>query len=383
MVVYRGRLSRSCPSYGDHPPPRPETEVRYGVMKLSSLVRTAYQTASYRNMSDSSRKSDLSLKTAAALLFALASLLLTVLNVVNHYWFMTGTTSLLTVGFLFSAVLSGVFKKRTASTVLMAVLVAFIFSTYALTGGNEGFAILWILLVPSIGMTILDLRVGTALGAYFQLFLIVLFYTPLRRVVSAYYTSTFMVRFPILYLTSFAAAVLLSSQRQYYYHRTESLTYLDMLTGLYNRRYYELSKERAVVSGRLADLTIISMDINRLKHTNDTFGHQVGDRLIISACACMSAAFPDAEAICRTGGDEFAVLTFVSPDTVRAQIDELIRTAAQAQDEDIAGITFSIGAASHADYPDADIDELERIADTAMYESKANFYTQTGYERRR
>lgn len=342
--------------------------------KLVNLILSAYRHAGASDMSEETLRSDTAAKVTVSLLLCAASGLLTLLNIVNQYWFMMGTTMVLMVGFGICALLFGRFHKRLAATAIMGVLVGFIFSVYAIEGENEGFAILWILLVPLIGMAMIGLRAGTVLSAYFQLFLIVLFYTPVRNLVAVYYTRTFCIRFPVLYLTSFAAAVLLMSQKEYYFHKTENMAFMDALTGVFNRRYYDAVKARILKRDRLPELTLVSADVNRLKYTNDTYGHQAGDQLLLGAVRCMQDAFPDAEAICRIGGDEFLIVTMAKPAQVRKQIDSLVKSAEGVHLEHIPSITLSIGVASHAEHPEMSFDELENAADAAMYNSKEDYY---------
>ena len=352
-------------------------------MNLLRMLRAAYTASIDQDLTEESIRSDITLKTVIAVLLSAASALLTILNVVNQYWFMASTTIFLTVGFAFCAILSGLFHQRLASKVIMAVLVALIFSVYAVTAGNEGFAILWILLVPPIGMGLLGLRTGTVLSAYFQFFLIVLFYTPLREQVGDAYTHTFAVRFPILYLTCFAAAAVVTAQKDFYFRKTETMSFEDSLTGVKNRRYYELSKQKVVDAGRLNELTLISIDINRLKYTNDTFGHRAGDRLIVLAAAHMQDSFPDAQAVCRVGGDEFMVVTLAPEETVRQQVCTLLEACKNTCDEEFGQVSLSVGVASEsADAPE-DIEALARRADSNMYASKSEFYISSHLDRRR
>lgn len=342
--------------------------------KLLNLILSAYRHSGAEDMSDETLRSDTAAKVTVSLLLCAASALLTLLNIVNQYWFMMCTTLVLVVGFGVCALLFGRLHRRRAAIAVMGILVGFMFTVYAVRGENEGFAILWILLVPLIGMALIGLRAGTALSAYFQLFLVLQFYTPLRDLVASYYTETFCIRFPVLYLTCFAAAVLLTAQKEYYFQKTESMAFMDALTGVFNRRYYDSVKERLRKRGKLPELTLVSVDVNRLKYTNDTYGHQVGDQLLLSAVRCIREAFPDAEAICRTGGDEFVIVSLAKPAQVRKEIDGLVKSAEAVHLEHIPSITLSIGVASHADHPEMSFEELENAADAAMYNSKEDFY---------
>lgn len=156
------------------------------MLNVKDIIKV-YQDEMNKSPSAEAAGYEMHLKASASVVMCAASALLTALNIINRYWFMTATTALLTVGFAFCTLLFRVWKKRKPAAVIMAILCGLIFSVYALTGENEGFAILWILLVPPIGMTVLGLKVGTAVGVYFQLFLMALF---IRRCARTSATTT-------------------------------------------------------------------------------------------------------------------------------------------------------------------------------------------------
>lgn len=351
-------------------------------MHFIKMALSSYRSVRFKAMTEESIRSDISVKVTASVLLSAASAILTVFNIVKQYWFMMATTLILAVGFAISAILCGKYKKSDAAAIIMAVLTGFIFTVYAVMGENEGFAILWTLLVPPISMSLLGLRAGTALSAYFQVFLVVLFYTPLNRYVADYYTVTFQHRFPVLYLTSFAAAVLLSVQKDYYYQKTENMAYTDALTGLYNRRFYEEMKDQILKKNELSNLTLICIDVNRLKYTNDNFGHEAGNELIIGAAECMRNSFDETSVICRTGGDEFTIASFNDALMVHEQLDKLNRLAEEWEGKLIAGISLSCGVVSAAAFPGCTLTELEKAADAALYAEKDKFYKKNGIERR-
>ena len=125
---------------------------------------------------------------------------MTAMNVLQHKGFVTYTTIFVSVIGLLIFLFAKVFKNRNAAVISALLLSAFVFSYYAISGANEGFAILWTLLVPMAICYFMGVKVGILLSVYFELLLIVLFYTPLRANFAAYYTETFMNRFPIFYL---------------------------------------------------------------------------------------------------------------------------------------------------------------------------------------
>lgn len=352
------------------------------MLNVKDIIKV-YQDEMNKSPSAEAAGYEMHLKASASVVMCAASALLTALNIINRYWFMTATTALLTVGFAFCTLLFRVWKKRKPAAVIMAILCGLIFSVYALTGENEGFAILWILLVPPIGMTVLGLKVGTAVGVYFQLFLMALFYTPLRTNVSDYYTATFQIRFPILYFCSLSISTLMAVQKGYYQHRTEEMAYLDSLTNLKNRRYYDAMKRKILNTNTLKQIGIIEIDINRLKYINDAMGHIAGDELIIGSAECIRKAFEGTDVICRTGGDEFCCITYESPDVVRKQIKQLEEYAKEWSGKYVAEISLSVGYAAASEKPEYTLPELEKAAEVEMYSAKAAFYVNSGLDRRK
>jgi len=90
----------------------------------------------------------------------------------------------------------------------------------------------------------------------------------------------------------------------------EKLRYLsthDVLTGLYNRAYFEAEMAR-LQSGRQFPVSVIMADLDGLKRINDSRGHAAGDELLRRAAAMLRLAFRAEDVVARIGGDEFAVL---------------------------------------------------------------------------
>jgi diguanylate cyclase (GGDEF)-like protein len=85
----------------------------------------------------------------------------------------------------------------------------------------------------------------------------------------------------------------------------------DALTGLGNRKLFDSSAQRAVQIHALGrrPVTLIMVDLNKLKTVNDMYGHQAGDAFIVGVARAMSKVFlRDSDIICRHGGDEFSVI---------------------------------------------------------------------------
>lgn len=154
----------------------------------------------------------------------------------------------------------------------------------------------------------------------------------------------------------------------------------DHLTDLQNRRAYD--EAAAQLSENLpSGCSIVAVDINGLKETNDTLGHSAGDELIIGASKCLTRAFEGVEGIYRTGGDEFVVILMDEGYDIDAALSRLKRYTADWKGEQIHGLSVSAGAASAKEF--GSLEEMLKAADRRMYESKRSFYENTGNDRRR
>ncbi len=117
------------------------------------------------------------------------------------------------------------------------------------------------------------------------------------------------------------------------------LSYNDALTGLYNRRFFEVELKRLDVKRNLP-LSIIIGDVNGLKLINDIFGHKYGDELIKKVAKAMKQGCREDDIISRWGGDEFAILL---PNTNRAETEQIIqRIHEKISKENVEGLNISI-----------------------------------------
>ncbi|SFI21639.1 PAS domain S-box-containing protein/diguanylate cyclase (GGDEF) domain-containing protein [Tindallia magadiensis] len=101
----------------------------------------------------------------------------------------------------------------------------------------------------------------------------------------------------------------------------EYLSFHDHLTGLYNRRFFETEMKRLDTERNLP-ITILLGDVNGLKLINDSFGHGVGDELIVKAANTLKESIRGEDILARIGGDEYALLL---PKTDAAETEELVR----------------------------------------------------------
>jgi diguanylate cyclase len=142
----------------------------------------------------------------------------------------------------------------------------------------------------------------------------------------------------------------------------------DHLTNLYNRRYFETELVRLDVKRNLP-IGIIMADVNGLKLINDSFGHDIGDQLLIKAGSVIKSQLREDEIFARVGGDEFAILlTNTNEDTIKKIIKRICEAMPK---EKVANIPLSISFGYDLKKKDSQVmvDVLKKAEDN-MYRSK-------------
>lgn len=145
----------------------------------------------------------------------------------------------------------------------------------------------------------------------------------------------------------------------------------DSLTGLYNRAYFEEELSRIEQSRAALPTSIIMVDVNGLKFTNDAFGHEYGDKLLQSVSRILSANCRKSDVIARTGGDEFAIILPTSPLSKAEKLSERITLACEESgyDDFFARPSVSIGCAAKIDNS-VSLNDIMKTADEKMYKMK-------------
>ncbi len=171
----------------------------------------------------------------------------------------------------------------------------------------------------------------------------------------------------------------------------ETIAKYDNLTGLPNRAYFnDAAKHMLNRASRSHSIcSLLYFDLDNFKRVNDTYGHFIGDELLRQVAKRLSLVVRTSDILARIGGDEFVILTDMlsTPDEVYPLVKRINQSFSQPFNLEQREIISSpsIGVAY---FPDAaDLDELIKQADRAMYEAKRNlksttcFYTSQMAER--
>lgn len=155
------------------------------------------------------------------------------------------------------------------------------------------------------------------------------------------------------------------------------LASVDPLTGLYNRRYFLKTSEHIFEISRRnkTKASMIMLDIDKFKLVNDTYGHEVGDEVIVFVSSVLRKMTRKSDVICRFGGEEFLVLfpetnidgSYVIAEKIRSYLE---KTPLIIGDGEELNVTVSIGVTEFDSENDLSIEEVIHKADNLMYEAK-------------
>lgn len=165
-------------------------------------------------------------------------------------------------------------------------------------------------------------------------------------------------------------AILDITKETQYYEAFKKLSYTDALTGLNNRRFFDLRIHELSNDLTAHPLGLIIIDVNGLKLFNDAFGHFHGDQLIQETARLLNHLFVNASTIaCRTGGDEFCI---IYPNATKAHLDyykkALIDACSHVKICDLT-LSFAIGYAIKSDIQES-MDSVIQTAEDHMYSHK-------------
>lgn len=160
----------------------------------------------------------------------------------------------------------------------------------------------------------------------------------------------------------------------------EYLRYLgthDVLTGLYNRAYYQEEIKR-LSGGRHHPISIVIADIDDLKKANDNLGHGSGDGLIRRAAEVLKTGFRQEDVIARLGGDEFSVIMPATDAQTARDVVERIENLVRLNNKFYGEPQLSLSLGVSTSEKRESLESAIRLADDNMYLNKREHHRRAG-----
>jgi diguanylate cyclase (GGDEF)-like protein len=162
-------------------------------------------------------------------------------------------------------------------------------------------------------------------------------------------------------------------QNAHYVELVKQLAYLDGLTGIFNRRFFELRIMEEIERARRYDtgMAVIMADIDQFKRLNDEFGHVLGDEVLRQVSSLFHQQLRKIDVVCRYGGEEFGILLTQTNAHHAMNVAEKLRKMVAGWQFPGVPRTVTISAGTAA-FPEHGVtrDDLVKAADSALYAAK-------------
>ena len=162
-------------------------------------------------------------------------------------------------------------------------------------------------------------------------------------------------------------------QNAHYVERVKQLAYIDGLTGIFNRRFFELRIAEEIERARRhkSGMAVIMADIDQFKNLNDDFGHLLGDEVLRQVSSLFQQQLRKIDVVCRYGGEEFGLILPQTGASHALRVAEKLRRAVESWKFPGVPRTVTISAGIGV-FPDHGTtrDELVRAADNGLYAAK-------------
>jgi two-component system, cell cycle response regulator len=154
---------------------------------------------------------------------------------------------------------------------------------------------------------------------------------------------------------------------------TETKSVTDPLTKAFNRYKFnaDLENNLAKTASSYENLSLIMFDIDHFKRVNDTYGHDVGDEVIVEVVQKVSSLYGGSNPIYRVGGEEFIMMTTSAKEDLVAESQAILNVISSGpMSSKELKITVSIGVTEHSF--EEDIESFIKRVDEALYKAKSN-----------
>lgn len=310
------------------------------------------------------------------------ALVMTIINLLTMNIILLIGTGGFTVACIVNLLLSISGRKGVdIAAVCLCAEVILLFVFFIISGKPEAFSMIWICLLPSMGLLFYGRARGSILCLIMEIILVFFLWTSIGRSCLLYdYTESFSIRFPIVFLAFYLIALLLESIRLATFNELirlqeqyKDLARRDTVTGLLNRQGLFENLYEQIKKNPYCTMTAIMFDLDKFKRINDTYGHKAGDNVLEQFAKLLNS---NLNAInCRWGGEEFLAVAF-GTDVSNTDIEALRKLVEEydfISDDKVIKLTVSVGVAVERECEDyRHIDHFIQKADYALYDAKKN-----------
>lgn len=309
----------------------------------------------------------------------LVAVVMTIMNIATDKGLLTVATGAFAILCVINIILTAIGDRTLEiAKYIFAVEVLAMFTFFLVSGNPEGFSAIWICMLPSLGMIFYNRFKGTLLSAAMLAILIFFLWVPYGQTLTYNYTTTFRMRFPVLFIAFHFLAYFLETLRhnayvemkrlQDHYH---DLSIRDQLTKMYNRQgmYSELEENSKYSEAH--NIGALLFDIDDFKKVNDTYGHNLGDTVLTEFARIIKEEF-ESSIVCRWGGEEFVVI-FTNGAIGEKDIETARKRIAShlfSSEKGEFSVTASIGVCIEENSEIHYIDSIIGKADSALYKAK-------------
>ena len=316
------------------------------------------------------------------ILLGFVSLVMTLINLFTGYKLLMWQTLIFSICSLINIGLYFINNKcELTARILFFIEIIFSFTSFVIIGEPEGFSAIWCALLPTCGLLLYRKKYGTILSIILLLILVFFYWTPVGNSLLRYeYTSSFKLRFPILYTAFFSVGLVLEFILEYtqkelskYKEKYKKLSYYDDLTGLLNERSYfeEIEKLNELTENKEDDYIIMVMDLNALKVTNDKYGHHFGCHLVVLTGHILQTIFTES-LVFHVGGDEYQAIVLGKDldrfdDILKEFEEKLLYRKVEFQGKELTlSLAYGYARSNHS----SPFHELFEEADKMLYSNK-------------
>ena len=155
----------------------------------------------------------------------------------------------------------------------------------------------------------------------------------------------------------------------------------DALTGVLNRSGFD--NVTYLLENEQFPLAFALVDVDSFKSVNDTYGHEIGDKILFKTSKILSSSFRSSDIVSRIGGDEFVVIITGNTKEFQSIIESFDRRVAQWHGKLVDSMTISWGYVFSSEKEWDNIYDIAKEADERMYKNKERYYQESKIVRRR